>query len=234
MNNRIIFISILLTLSIWSCKKDNHERTVTCFQGDEYGYLNHYKIDSMCTSEICTNYLNIWEKLFKEKNNLNETFFEEHIVLCQSSLDSWNEGITFRICYKVQFDWAIAYNCDKFMIKINDNSNLYPDLPRNKYLSQEEIKLAIDKHRFYSQIATVSNSDIKFTTMNDAINKLKNDAGVNTLCMSEIYLDDTTGDLILEAWAEYENEENSCIKGKLDLINGDIEVVDTPCVIFEN
>ena len=70
--------------------------------------------------------------------------------------------------------------------------------------------------------------------MESALNSLIYAAEVNTFCMSEMYVDKTTGNLMLEAWAEYENEENSCIKGQIDLINGDTEITDTPCVIFNN
>lgn len=215
-----------------ACKEDHQERTVTCFQEDEYDYLNHYKIDSMCTSETCLDYLHTWEEFFKEKNNLSDSFFDEHVILCQSNIDNWNEGVSYRICYKIQMDWAIAYGCDKFMIKINSESNLYPELPRNEYLSKDEIRLAIDQNRFYTRISSVSNSEINFSSMNDALNKLTEDANVNTLCVSEIYVDESTGNLILEAWAEYENEENSCIQGKIDLVSGETEVTDTPCYII--
>lgn len=232
MNRRIILISILLAFSIWSCEKDNQKRTVTCFQENEYDYLNHYKIDSICTSEICTNYLNIWKEFFKEKNSLSDSFFDEQVILCQSSIDNWNEGVSFRICYKIQMDWAIAYRCDQFIVKIESDSNLYPELPRNEYLSKDEIRFAINQNRFNSRIGSVSNSDIHFSSMDDALNKLIEDSNVNTLCVSEIYVDESTGNLILEAWAGYENEENSCIKGKIDLINGETEVTDTPCYII--
>ena len=232
MNSRIIFICILFAFSIWSCEKDNHARTVTCFQENEYDYLNHYKIDSICTSEICTNYLAIWKEFFKEKNNWSDAFFDEHLIICQSSIGNWNEGVSFHICYKIQMDWAIAYACDKFMIKIDDESTLYPDLPRNTYLSKDEIGFAIDQNRFYSRIGFVSNSTIIYASMEDALNKLIDDSNVNTLCVSEISVDESTGNLILEAWAEYENEKNSCIKGKIDLITGKTEVTDTPCYII--
>ncbi|MBN2596928.1 MAG: hypothetical protein JXR82_09115 [Marinifilaceae bacterium] len=231
MYNRIVFISVLLILSVWSCEKDKHERTVTCIQGNAYDYLNYYKIDSICTSEICTNYLDIWKELFKEKNNLSDSFFDEHVILCQSYTDDWNEGVSFRICYKIQMDWAIAYGCDKFMIKINDGSNLYPELPRNEYLSGNDIKFSVNQNRFYSRIGFVSGSEINFFSMDEALNRLIEDANVNTLCVSNIYVDETTGNLMLEAWAEYENEENSCIKGKIDLVSGETEVTDTPCYI---
>jgi hypothetical protein len=144
-------------------------------------------------------------------------------------MDNWNEGVSFRICYKIQMDWAIAYGCDKFMIRINSESNLYPELPRNEYLSKDEIRFAIDQNRFYTRIGSVSNSDINFSSMNDALNKLIEDANVNTLCVSEIYVDEITGNLILEAWAEYKNKENSCVNGKINLVSGDTEVTDTPC-----
>ena len=234
MNSRILFFYSFLIASLWSCEKENQERKVTCFQGDVYGYLDRYKIDSICTSEICTRYLSIWEELFKEKNNLSDTFFNEHIILCKSHLNTWKEGISIHICYKVIMDWAIAWNCESFMIEINSDSYYYPELPRDEYLSKDEIRSAIEQDHYVSRMDTVSNSNIIFHSKNEAILKLVEDANVDTLCMSEIYLDKKTGNLMLKAWAEYENEENSCIQGKLDLINGDTEITDTPCVIFNN
>jgi hypothetical protein len=232
MNSRILFTYFFLIASLWSCDKENQERKVTCVQQDEYDYLDGYQPDSLCTSEICTSYLNLWEEIFKETNNLSDTFFDEHIILCTSSLNTWNEGISFMVCYQIKMDWAIAWNCDKLAIKIFGNSNLYPELPRDEYLSNDEIRFAIEQNRRYSRIGSVSNSNIIFLSMSDALNQLIEEAKVNTLCMRRITLNKTTGSLLLTAWAEYENEENSCIKGVIDLNTGNTEVTDTPCMII--
>jgi hypothetical protein len=154
-----------------------------------------------------------------------------------AGLNTWNEGNTFHICYKVQFDWAIKYVCDQFIIKIDQNNHYYPSLhlPRDEYLFKEKNKIAVENRAFSSRMLYLSNANnLKFPTMESALNSLIYAAEVNTFCMSEMYVDKTTGNLMLEAWAEYENEENSCIKGQIDLINGDTEITDTPCVIFNN
>jgi len=69
--------------------------------------------------------------------------------------------------------------------------------------------------------------------MDNALNHLIEAANVNTLCTSRIYLHDKNGHIMLEAWAEYENEENSCIQGLIDLISGETKVVDSPCMIID-
>ncbi len=67
--------------------------------------------------------------------------------------------------------------------------------------------------------------------MDDALNFLTKKAGVNKLCSGEITVDDSTGGLILECWAQYENENNQCIDAKIDLINGSTSIINTLCAI---
>ena len=67
--------------------------------------------------------------------------------------------------------------------------------------------------------------------MDNALQDLIGYSGVNQLCLNMITINDDNGDLILEASAQYENEENSCVIGTIDLITGDKEVKDTPCWI---
>ena len=228
----------MVTAFLFSCKKSNEEqekRITKCSQSGEYDYLDNYKIDSLCTSELCSKYLEIWKELFKEKNNLNDDYFINHIQLCESEVNPWKNGISFRICYKIGVEWAIAYACDQFIIKINKDNHYYPalDLPRDEYLSKEKIRIAVENRAFSSNMTNLSHSDhLKFTSMGNAMSSLIKTANVNTLCMNMIYIDKTSGNITLEAWAEYENEENSCIRGSIDLITGKAEVTDTPCYII--
>lgn len=142
------------------------------------------------------------------------------------------------MCYKFKTDWAIAYNCDQFIIKINTENTLYPalDLPRDTYLTKEKIKIAVDNGAFSSGITRIDNSNnLKFMDMESALNDLIEFSGVNILCLNQVRLDEKTGHLILIASSEYVNEGNSCIKGTIDLITGEKQVIDLPCWInFQN
>lgn len=231
----VFLISIaLITITIThSCTKveqeQEQERTVTCVQYSDYKSIEKLKIDTICTSEICIGYFNLWKKIFKEQNNISDAFFDEHIVIRSSVLHFWNHGVSYRVRYYYQMDWATVSFSDQFMVKIYSSSNHYNNLPREIYLSEEEIKDALSQNSYLSEIVSLSTSNLMFTTMDNALNHLIEAANVNTLCTSRIYLDDKTGHIMLEAWAEYENEDNSCIRGLIDLINGETEAADTVC-----
>ncbi len=227
-----IFIASIFVFS--SCKEDTQIRKTTCIKQGDYDYLDYSNSGTMCSSDLCAEYFEIWKELIKDKNNLSQDFIDSHFILCNSKINSWANGISFNICYKVKFDWAIAYNCDQFIIKINAENTYYPslNLPRGTYLTKDEIKIAVDNRAFASDIAKVINkSALKYTNMESALNELIDFSDVNTLCMSRIFLDNNTGHLILEASAEYENEKNSCIRGIIDLMSGDKNVNDIPCWI---
>ncbi|PID70368.1 MAG: hypothetical protein CR985_02795 [Flavobacteriales bacterium] len=228
----IIFLAVIFVLA--ACEKDIQTRKTTCTQQGDYDYLDNYNVGVMCSSNLCNVYYEIWKELIKEKNNLSQDFIDSHIILCHSEIDSWANGISFRICYKIKLDWAIAYNCDQFIIKINKENTLYPslDLPRDTYLTKDKIKIAVDNRAFSSDISKITNkSDLEYIDMESALNELIDFSGVNILCMNRVALDDDTGNLVLEASAQYENEENSCIQGTIDLISGDKNVNNIPCWI---
>jgi len=219
---------------IFSCEEEQqHERMVTCEQEDDYASLDNYKIDTLCTDSICIEYQSVWKELLMEQNNLTEQYFENHIELFQSRLQNWVQGISFRICYKVKINWAIAYVCDQFIIKIDKESTLFTSLPRDTYLSKDEIKYAVSKHAFSSDIIRLSNIEtLQFDSLKHAIQYLINKANVNTMCSKRVFISESTGNLLLEAWGEYVNEYNSCIKGSLDLITGETYITDTNCFII--
>ncbi len=233
MRNIKNILGLTLICIIFSCEKVKITRTVTCTQGSYYEYLDGYKIDSLCTDSICVYYQNLWKDLFMEQNNLSKSYFENNIELCQSSINNWAQGTSFRICYKVKIDWIIAYECDQFIIKIDKESNWFPSFIRDTYLQKNDIKNAIETHAFSSDIVKLSNIDtVQFDSFQNALEFLTKKADVNKLCSRRIYIDESTGNILLEAWGEYFNEYNSCIKGRLDLITGDTYITDTNCFII--
>jgi len=145
-------ISLILIFSFSSCVDDESEIQTTCEEPIEYGYIHNCESDNICTSDICTQYLAIWKELIIQKNNLSQNYFDSHVELCGTEINSWQQGISFRVCYKFNICWAVAYNCDSFVIKIHADESYYPmlNLPRHKYLTKEEIKIAVDYNAFVS------------------------------------------------------------------------------------
>jgi hypothetical protein len=222
-------IFLLVLLSLTACEMQKQLRTVSCNKG----MPDSYPIGTMCTTDTCATYQSIWKALFMEKNHLTESYFNSHIELSSSSINVWNDGRSFSICYKIKLGWAEAYNCDQFMIKIDKSNQFYPaiNLPRDTYLSKDQIRLEIDGNAFSSFITKLSNVEsLKFNSLDNAVKILTAKAKVNTLCARIIFVDNTTGNLVLEADAQYDNEVNSCIQGRADLITGATTVSEVPCV----
>lgn len=229
-------LMVFLALMLGACETFSPTETAELRETACLGFPSEYPIDvgdkKICTENTCLKYLAIWTDLLKEKNSLAQDFIDAHIQIQRTSIRNWKKGISFRVCYTIQFDWAIAYQCDKFIIHIDPSNSQYPaiPLPRNVDLTKAQIKLAVDNGAFSSAISTISNtSDIQYATFEDTMNDLVEYAGVNTLCFNKISLDKHDGSLVFEAHAAYIDEDNSCISGTLNLKTGEKKVQDTPC-----
>jgi|ERR1035437_6618422 hypothetical protein len=223
-------IFLLALMSLPACEMQKQLRTVSCNKG----LADSYPTGTICNMDTCATYQSIWKALFMEKNHLTESYFNSHIELSSSSINAWNDGRSFNICYKIKLGWAEAYNCDQFMIKIDKSNQFYPaiNIPRDTYLSKDQIQLEVNGNAFSSYITKLSNVESpKFNSLDNALNTLIAKAKVNTLCPRIILVDNTTGNLVLEADAQYDNEVNSCILGRIDLITGETTVREVPCMI---
>ena len=230
-----LFKIVLLTILI-SCTKHTEKagQSVTCIQFSDYNERYKWINDSPGKNDTCIIYQAIWKELFLEKNNLSQKYFDDHIILCSSTWGAWDDGISFNICYKIKIDWAIAYNCDQFIIKIKKGNNLYPALilPRDTLLSIDDIRIALNNAAFSSSMLLLSNDEIlKFNSNKSAMDNLIYASNLNTLCFNDIYIDRFTGHMMIGAYALYVNKSNSCVQGFLDLINGKSTFENIPCTI---
>lgn len=226
----LFFIALVFIFT--ACADNNQFRETACTQ--ENTFPEDRAFGSLCSDELCTEYLAIWKELIMEKNNLSQDFFDSHIELVRSEIHSWEKGVSFSVCYNFNVGWATAFNCDQFIIKIDADNSFFPalDLPRDTYLTKDKIKLAVDNRAFSSEIIKIANVDnIKFSTPDNALSDLIEFSGVNQLCLNGITINEDNGHLILQAYAQYVNEFNSCIQGTIDLITGDKNVNDAPCLI---
>ena len=235
----ILFAAFFLFAST-SCNKENSEvpieeeadmdieGVITACITDE-GYERQ---KSICQDDVCTQYFDVWKELIQEKNNLSDEYFDEHIEIYKTFLNDWKHGISIHVCYNFQIEWAVAYNCDSFIINIDGENTWFANLnlPREEFLSKDQIALAIEHRAWSSNLTHMTNTDeLVSPTLEDALQELIDFSEVNTLCVRDIELDEDSGHLILEATAEYIHEENSCIYSEFDLISGEKETRDGPC-----
>ena len=233
MKSVLKYLFLCIQLGITSCDwfEEDVVRKVSCIQPDEYEYLEHDWIDSICTTEICSIYTEVWKELFIKRNNMTEGYFRKHITIINSA-SFGNGSERFEIGYRVQNGWAIAEWWDGFVIKIDEDDNGYPDigLPKGTYLTFEQIEATISNGGFLSRIGKAPKTGpLRYSSMNEALDSLIKEAKVDTMCFRKVFLSLSIGTLTLEAFAVYEDEENSCIEGTIDLITGRTYIHDVSC-----
>ncbi|MCH8905278.1 MAG: hypothetical protein IIA45_15375 [Bacteroidetes bacterium] len=74
---------ILFCITIVGCSKQNIE---------------------ICASPNCDIYYEIWENLFKVRNNISDAYFDNHITVTETAIHVWADGESFRVSYHVKID----------------------------------------------------------------------------------------------------------------------------------
>lgn len=198
------------------------------------------KID-LCESDNCDKYLDIWKDLFISRNNMTSEYFDKHITPAYSTIDSWNDGQSFRVEYKVKIDWAETTLADQFIVWISPSTEgLYPSLqlPRNAWLNKTQINSALDLFAFSSQIYKVAMVEhLKYSTRNEAKELLETESGINNLEDGEIYYESPSfneclGHPFYRIRDEIDKSKNECISCTLDLVTGDADIRNVPCVLY--
>jgi len=118
-----------LILLIYACSKtdDRQKELLKC---DCSAYLAPSEpvtcSGTLCQSDTCQTYFSIWKELLLSRNQMSQDYFNSHITPCNTSIDKWNDGITFRISYKVKIEWAEVLLGDQFIIWLSPStSGLY-------------------------------------------------------------------------------------------------------------
>jgi hypothetical protein len=215
-NNILIFF--LLTL-LFSCEK----------QGTDF-----------CDSADCNTYFKIWKELIISRNQLSENYFNEHIFPYKTVIDSWNDGKSFRVEYKVKIGWAESNLADQFIIWLDPSTTgLYPSkpTPRSTNLTRDQINRLLDIFAFSSSIHKIAKIDnLKFDSRDEAISVLQLASGVNNFDSGEVSYKEPdfnadSGHPFLKVFATINKSENKCMSGKIDLVTGEVEVRSQPCTI---
>ncbi len=224
MKRTIFFISIFCLFQ--TCTKDSDTKLkVECPEG----FFNPVTINcsgQLCQSDTCQTYYNIWKDLFLDKNQMSQEYFDAHITPCYSRLDYWNDGISYRISYKISIGWAECGSLDKFIIYIESDVNPGLDYPRNVLLSKSQIGNILDGRFFSSQMLKITPVDeLKYFSEKDAMNALIRASYVDNFCGGSVsfpqYDPYTVGHPYFIASGALNWTENKCITGSIDLITGE-------------
>ena len=235
MKPRLYLWLICLLLGIHSCywpEKEELPHKTTCTEAGDYDYLEDEWYDSICTTQLCSTYTAIWKELFMQENKMTEAYFEKHISNISSEIWHGYKGAYLHLCFWVQNDWAIAEGCDRLIIYLTGENNDFLDinLPKNQYLSLEELQQAV-QHRAYGAriIKAPKTGPLRYESKEEALDVLIQEAQVETMCFVRVYLSPHLGTLTLEAYGRYEGKENACVEGTLDLITGYMDIDDVTC-----
>lgn len=194
-----------------------------------------------CDGKECDTYFNIWKDLFILRNHLTETYFDRHVYPWRTTLETWNDGISFRIEYKVKIDWAEASLSDKFIIWLDPSTaGLYPSIPasRSIYLSKSQINSMLNVFAFSSEMHKVTMIEhLKYASRKEALKVLEAASGVDNLDEGEVYYQNPSfredpGHPMLRTGATLNRGNNECMSGNLDLVTGVTVVRNEPCVIW--
>ena len=237
---QISLISFLICL-LFSCNETKDIVKVDC----PYGTTSLHPVvcsSTLCQSDTCQTYLGIWKQLFLERNQMTQDYFNNHITLCNTNIDKWNDGFSFRVTYKIKIDWAEDLLGDQFIIWLAPTTaGLYPSitLPRSVLLTKDQINAALGLMAFSSSMNTVySINQLKYFTFEDAMRNLISASGVDKLCTSEIFymrphmVVPPNGHPFLRSDGTISEEQNKCIRAEVDLVTGELNIDYYPCVIW--
>ena len=205
-------------------------------QKEYYDTINTSHPDTnknLCSTEVCKQYEKVWKDIFLKNNTIDENYFNNRIILDSSKINDWNDGTFFSVCYRIKIDWTLSYNCDQFIVKIKEGNTTYPilNIPRGADLTNDDIQKAIDISAFGSEMMTnlwnIQNTN--FSSVKDAICQLEKSQKIKVW---NAYATSIKNWSIILSADKITDENNSCPKATINLVNWSTNVTNQPCAIY--
>jgi hypothetical protein len=236
----ISFIGLLF-LVIFSCSKTEDFLTIDC--SNYFGTPPPVVCNgTLCQSDTCATYTDIWKKMFISKNQISEDYFNNHIKICNTATYKYaKQGIQFEIAYKYSLDWFEVKFEEGFMIwlfpsYLQNNPNI--SLPGEVLLSKDQINANINNPFFGYAIHKISPiNHLKYSSRQEAVEVLAHAAGVNDLCESTLSIqyqniaNPPIGHPVLTGSGALNGNENKCVSGIMDLSTDYYKVDTHECMI---
>jgi hypothetical protein len=169
-------------------------------------------------------YFEIWKQIFKERNNINNSYFNNHITIGDYGIRSEPGGDYFVITYYVNIDWAV--------VEMNEEQIIRPSVSLIR-LDKEFVSQRSSNN--YKKITTIDS--LAFETYEDSLRFIKEE----TKKQEAIGYEYKYGVYDPKPWGNgnlYMNFQsktgNNCSKGELNLYTKEIKFWDATCETFEN
>ena len=72
--------------------------------------------DDLCARATASraDYIPIWRAEFLRRNAMTAAYFDEHVTVIDTNVQCWQTGATFRVRYRVSYEWTSAELTDGF------------------------------------------------------------------------------------------------------------------------
>ncbi len=197
-----------------------------------YNKITVKDYSTLCKDDIvCKKYYAIWksEQMFRSK--YDEAYFNKHIVPESVEILKWNEGESFAIIYNITIDWATVKTSDGFIVKTNKGDKSYPavKISRGEYLTEQEVKLAIDANAYNGSFTLFKPVErLLYKNQKDA-RKVISDRGLSQKFEVKEF-NFIKGDISMKAYDSTDCSNNNLKRITLDLITGEINTTIDACL----
>lgn len=134
--------------------------------------------DDLCARATASraNYLPIWRAEFLRRNAMTAAYFDEHVKVIDTNVQCWQTGATFRVRYRVSYEWTSAELTDAFLILLYEHEPRWHhrNVPRDTLFGTAEVSRAIDWSIGSPRIDSVAMLEgLRFSTRGQAIAALE-------------------------------------------------------------
>ncbi|HNV71988.1 MAG TPA: hypothetical protein PKO06_19945, partial [Candidatus Ozemobacteraceae bacterium] len=154
---------------------------------------------------------------------------EPIIEVKKAEIQEWNSGRDFRVSYLVKCGWLTSEAQDQLMVWIHQKEDAYRHvaLPRDTWFTMADLKLAVSKRVFNTQLGRVdAKAKPFFASLDEAREFIKKKYGLVSITRDEVRyyvpgkLPRTDGAPYLCWWATIDDAANRGRQGHLNLITG--------------
>jgi hypothetical protein len=196
---------------------------------------------SVAPDGITEKYLSVWKKLFMEKNNISEDYFNKHIQIIETGISTdqsrqlspTNRGREyFEILYHIKVDWIELNNADHLVIRKKDQQEY---LTIDEFIAEE--KNAGETFQQVGRFIPIDKAPISFDEAVEKSQQVNSDAKY----LKPLYLtlgfkspsydkeQIANGGVLLYGEGTINFKKNECVEGDFNIVTGKGSTMRTLC-----
>ncbi|MVM30549.1 hypothetical protein GO755_10940 [Spirosoma sp. HMF4905] len=182
-------------------------------------------------------YLAIWKRKFMQRNGIDDARFEATIKYVSGSLQTWLQGVSFRVDFMYQLDWLSIRHSEQFQVYYDpEATKAYAiDVPRGIYLAEAQIP---SRGLWDNYQPLQIGAKLAFASCADACQALKIKTKFPVLKPGEVLFYPSlqlpalpAGEPYLFSGGTIDSTANRCVFGRINLVTGEAQATEEPCWI---